>query len=212
VVAATLTPMSLAQMHGGFGPGAPGIRGFGPGGHHGPGFGGSLFLWGGPSYADYPAGSWAYAAPAPPVVIVQPPPAAAAPEPKPEPLLIEWQGDRYVRFRGQHESAEKSSPDYSEGSEIAPARLNKPVDRAPAPGDELPPAVLVYRDGHREETSNYVITDEILYARGDSKRGEFWTRTIRVSALDVPATLKANQENGVKFVLPSWPNEVVTRP
>ena len=39
-----------------------------------------------------------------------------------------------------------------------------------------------------------------------------WTRKIQIADSDVPATLKLNQERGLKFVLPASPNEVVMRP
>jgi hypothetical protein len=72
--------------------------------------------------------------------------------------------------------------------------------------------VLVYRDGHHEQVFDYVIANGNLYARGDYYRDGFWTKTVQLSALDIPATLRANSDAGVKFMLPSAPNEVVTRP
>jgi len=36
-----------------------------------------------------------------------------------------------------------------------------------------------------------------------------WNKTIELVALDLPQTVKANQERGVKFVLPDSPNHVV---
>jgi hypothetical protein len=201
-----------AQTRGGFG----GFRN-GGGFHSGTGFGGyysnrlgrGLAWYGDPFfYADYPSQPAVYEPPASPVVIVQPASAAAPAEPKPEPLMIEWQGDRYVRFSGQHE-ATNSSLDYSEAPR---AEIKTSSAQTQASRTELSPVVLVYRDGHREEVSDYVIANGNLYAHGDYWRDGFWTKTVQLSALDIPATLRANSASGVNFVLPSGPNEVVTRP
>jgi len=77
---------------------------------------------------------------------------------------------------------------------------------------ELPPVVLVYRDGHRESVGEYSIIGGTLYTSADYWQSGSWTRRIPISTLDVPSTLAANREAGVKFMLPSGPNVVVTRP
>lgn len=199
---AAFVPVAPAQSRGGFGFG--GFRNGGFGGPPGRGFGRSLVFFGDP-FLDANYASRPYETVSPPLVIIQPPTAAATPpEPKAEPLLIEWQGDRYVRYSGQHQST-ANSLDYSRAGE-SPSVLARS-----SPG-ELPPATLVYRDGHQEKVSDYVIASGNLYARGDYYRDGFWTKTVQLSALDLPATLAANSASGVKFVLPSGPNEVVTRP
>jgi hypothetical protein len=71
---------------------------------------------------------------------------------------------------------------------------------------------LVFRDGHKEEVRDYSIADGVLYARGDFYTDGYWNKNISLSSLDVAQTLQANAERGVKFVLPSAPNEVITRP
>jgi hypothetical protein len=76
----------------------------------------------------------------------------------------------------------------------------------------MPPAVLIYRDGHREEVTHYAIIGQALYTRADYWTTGTWTRTIQLAELDLPATLKANHERSVKFDLPSSPDEVVIRP
>jgi len=123
------------------------------------------------------------------------------PERPTEPLLIEWNGDRFVRY-GETQSAAKS-PDYVEaasGKNLPPQALSH----------DLPPATLVFRDGHREQVNDYVITRGVLYARGNGYTQN--SRNIQLSALDLGTTFRANQDNGVKFVLPERPNDVVTRP
>jgi hypothetical protein len=156
-------------------------------------------------YADYPFDSFA-AEPAPPTVSVRST-TETPQEPKPAPLLIELRGDKYVRFGGGREVA--APPDYAAESKL----MSAPRRVVASPGTvEVPPAVLVYRDGHREEVSDYAIVGTVMYARGDYWKNGYWTKNIQLSALNIPATMKTNLDHGVKFALPAGPNEVVTRP
>jgi hypothetical protein len=217
LLAVIFAPIAMAQMRGpGLSmPGARGSSGFGhsigvsfagrPHSHWlGPG---AIFL-GDPFYADYPVAPVTI----PPQFVVVPPPAAAdAPlETKPEPLMIELQGNRYVRFGGRQQSAERgmnAAPDYAEAE-----TGNSPRVAPPPIQPEPPPTVLVFRDGHREQVPEYAIVGSILYASGDYWQSGQWTKNIQLSTLNIPATMKANHDNGVRFLLPSAPNEVVTRP
>jgi hypothetical protein len=158
-------------------------------------------------YTDYPFQQFA-AEPASPQVLVMRSPADTPQESKSEPLLIELRGDRYVRFGGVQKPARGTNalPDYAE--ELP----TKSSARAVSKTTELPPAMLVYRDGHQEEVSDYAIVGTVMYVRGDFWQNGYWTKNIQLSALNIPATMKTNQDNGVKFVLPAGPNEVVTRP
>jgi hypothetical protein len=195
LLAAVLSPMSVAQMRG-----RPGIAAGGPQFRHfrSNGFGYPLF------YADYGAESAALS-PAPPVVVEK---RVFQPEPKPEPILIEWHGDRFVRYGGAQTGAR--SPDYAEAASATTPAVK--VGARSEISHEVPPAILIYRDGHREEVRDYVITRGVLYARSDYSQDGSWMRNIQLAALDLGATLKANQDRGTRFVLPAGPNEVVTRP
>jgi hypothetical protein len=131
-------------------------------------------------------------------------------------LLIEWQGDRYVRFGGTEETRERGTsthPDYAEPTitklPTKPAMSATQKERSESPGGELPLAVLVYRDGHREEIPDYAIADGMIYVRGNNWQNGYWTKRIPLSALDALATMQANQQRGVKFMLPSAPNVVI---
>jgi hypothetical protein len=59
------------------------------------------------------------------------------------------------------------------------------------------PTVLVFRDQHRVETSNYAIANNKLYILDPNGRS-----TVALSELDIPATVKANEDRGVEFRLP----------
>lgn len=125
------------------------------------------------------------------------------------PLLIEWRGDRYVRFGGTEETAQRGAsahPDYSESTQAKSAVSSPPQSRAQA---ETQPAVLVYRDGHREDIHDYVIADGVVYARDSSWQNGYRTRQLPLSALDPSATMQANQERGIKFMLPSASDVVI---
>jgi hypothetical protein len=167
---------------------------------------GAVFL-GDPFYADYPVAPLTI-----PTQYVDAPPAATAvppPETKSEPLMIELQGNQYVRFGGRLPSQDRNSnaePNYPE----AETRTDVKVPSRPAHA-ELP-TVLIFRDGHRELIPEYAIVGSTLYANGDYWQSGQWTKNIQLSALNIPATMKANHDNGVSFTLPSAPNEVVTRP
>jgi len=72
--------------------------------------------------------------------------------------------------------------------------------------------VLVFRDGHQEEIEKYTIIGPVIYAQADYWSTGSWRRKVAIADLDIPATLKLNQERGGKFSLPSGPNEVIFRP
>jgi hypothetical protein len=175
------------------------------------------FLWGGSYlYPEYPPEPASAQAAAPQVVVVQVPaaPAAEPPEqPKPEPLLIEWQGDRFVRLSGANGTAERASHapvDYAE-SKAAKAPSTR-TSNSTKPAGELRPVVLVYRDGHREEIRDYTIADGTIYAQGNYWTDGYWNKKIRLTALNLPATEKASEERGANFALPTSPNEVIVGP
>jgi hypothetical protein len=146
-----------------------------------------------------------------------------------EPLMIELQNGRYVHVKstpidGEAEPlkfANNSSPENSRSSKEmkavgTKAVVTKSIQPTSAPqmiaAAPLPPAVLVFRDGHSEEVRDYTIADGMLYARGDYYTDGYWSKKIDLANLNVAETLQANNERSVKFVLPSAPNEVITRP
>ena len=67
----------------------------------------------------------------------------------------------------------------------------------PAPESQQSPTTLVFKDGHQVEVENYAIVAQTLY---DLSPGH--PRKIALSALDLPATEKQNDDRGVTFQLP----------
>jgi hypothetical protein len=229
-------PLCAAQRRGGMGrAAAAGHARFARGGASGRGLHRGRWPLTGDGFLGYPYSGYDYADPyldlagssdnsyesAPQVVAVQPASAGVATRPtRLAPLLIEWQGDRYVRFGGaavKEEDGGAAHPDYAEhhpesavtgrtSSAIRRQRSDlSPVD----PPKDLPPTVLVYRDGHREEIPDYAIADGVIYIRGGDWQSGAWTKQIPLSALDAAATVQANQERGAKFMLPSASNVVI---
>lgn len=145
----------------------------------------------------------------------QPAPAVAVSKPG---LVLELQGDHWVRLTnyGELQTGQQSSqPALEPGSKTQPSRMppsNPRRNQALEPTGTLPPAVLVFRDGHKEEITKYTIVGTTLCTSSDYWNSGTWTRKIQIAELDVPETLKLNQERGAKFTLPSGPNEVVMRP
>jgi hypothetical protein len=166
--------------------------------------------WGDPFYSDYV--NTAPVANQPPVMILQAPqsaPVAPAPAPS-QPLMIELRGDRYVRISGEESSgAQMIDPTLALRSE--PSGPSAAVRHA-ANDVQLPIAVLLFRDGHREETTSYTIADGVLYVSASPYTGGPWIRKVELTLLDLAETIRSNQSRGIKFQLPSAPNEVLVGP
>jgi hypothetical protein len=69
---------------------------------------------------------------------------------------------------------------------------------APQPEDAGPPTTLVYRDGHKTELRNYAIVGSNLLDLTKSPV----IKKIPLASLDLDATRRENEENGVDFYLP----------
>jgi hypothetical protein len=140
-------------------------------------------------------------------------PAPAASAPPIEPLLIEWRVDHFERMTLSEKTSteEQGGPDYSEKSTPRSSVPGRKDALQPSPR-ELPPTVLVFRDGRKEEVSSYTIMSGTIYSKADYWSSGSWTKKIQIADLDVPATLKLNQEHGLKFELPAGPNEVFVSP
>jgi len=148
----------------------------------------------------------------PPMIILQAPPGQQVSERSPslsQPLLIELQGDRYVRVGG-----DETSQTELKVIDPTPDALRQSSGNAPraVPAREMPRSVLVFADGRREQVSEYTIADGILYARSDYFTTGSWNRKIELSSLNLAETIKSNQSQGLRFQLPSAPNEVIVGP
>ncbi len=84
----------------------------------------------------------------------------------------------------------------------APTMQSTPIPDA-RPGE---PTVLVYRDGHRQEITNYAIMGDTVYVFDKGRK------KIALADLDVQATIKANDDQGLEFKVPTSPKKHTTLP
>lgn len=199
---ATLAAQRMGSTHfrGGFSnfSGHFGQRGFPRGGYYPVG----LFD---PFYADYLSDGYPVSS-QPQMILLQPRGPSAAPEPSlapSQPLMIELQGDRYVQVSGDQPSRAQV---------IDPMPVRDSESRSAGTRSQSVSAVLVYRDGHRQETSSYTIADGVLYASADYATTGAWNQKIALSSLNVPETVATNSSRGLHFQLPAAPNEVIVGP
>jgi hypothetical protein len=75
----------------------------------------------------------------------------------------------------------------------------RPVPDAPLEPPQ-PDTVLIFKDGHKQQISNYAIVGANLFDLSNGRR-----QKIALSDLDVAATQKANEDQGVDFKLPGIP-------
>jgi hypothetical protein len=83
----------------------------------------------------------------------------------------------------------------AEAAPPQPALLEQPsIARDVKPRE---PTVLVFRDGHQQEVTNYAIMGQTVYVLDDR------TQKIPLANLDVPGTVKANDDRGMEFKIPA---------
>lgn len=135
----------------------------------------------------------------PEVIVIQAPtPAAPAVKEEPKlitPLMIELQDGQFVRSDKTAKSVQQVAV--------------KTISIAKTSPRVIVPATLIFRDGHREQVREYTVADGAIYAHGDYWTDGYWNKKILLSALDVTATLSANQTAGSHFELPTAPNVVI---
>ena len=74
----------------------------------------------------------------------------------------------------------------------------QPRPASSQPAQPQPESVLVFRDGHRQEVSNYAIVGDTLY---DLSSGR--PHKIALADLDLTATAKENDDRGIDFKVPA---------
>jgi hypothetical protein len=77
-------------------------------------------------------------------------------------------------------------------------RLQADVEARNHPKSEEPATALVFRDQHVEEVHNYAIARGTLWVLNDHQAG----KKIPLAQLDIPATIKMNDDRGVDFQVP----------
>jgi hypothetical protein len=161
-------------------------------------------------YPDYESD---FADEAPLEIVQVPEPSAPAPERKPaESLMIELQGDHWVRITNYGESQIDEQSGVAEAKRESNAGFASRRTEPVVAQAELPAAVLVFRDGRTEEVKKYMIVGTTIYTGQDYWSTGSWTQKVQIAELNIPETLKLNLDRGTRFSLPSGPNEVMIRP
>jgi hypothetical protein len=80
--------------------------------------------------------------------------------------------------------------------------LNPPREQVSRQASEpvvaQPSTVLIFKDGHQQEISNYAIVGATLYDLSDGR-----SKKVQLADLDLTATMKENDQRGVEFQLPA---------
>ena len=98
------------------------------------------------------------------VVVMQPAQQPAAVASPIEPLLMEYHDGLWVRIPNNGQQAEypqSTQPNSGQASGLRPV-VTAPKETAQAP-TELPPTLLVFRDGRQEEVKKYTIIGSVIY-------------------------------------------------
>ncbi len=129
--------------------------------------------------------------------------------------MIELQGGRYVRISGEDTSTaemKQIGPTIPVHAPISPRPGKHSITVTHSPAAQQLPTILLFRDGHREEVSDYTIADGTLFTKSNYYTDGSWNKKIALSSLNLPDTINANESRGIKFQLPTAPNEVIVRP
>ena len=102
-------------------------------------------------------------------------------------IIVEQPPAQSYRAAADDTQAVMAPPPPAIQEQLSPAREAKPRE----------PTVLVFRDGHQQEVSNYAIMGQTVYVLDDR------TQKIPLANLDVSATVKANDDRGMEFKIPA---------
>jgi hypothetical protein len=82
------------------------------------------------------------------------------------------------------------------------AGLSRPTEqnseKSSQPVAAQPRTLLIFKDGHQQEILNYAIVGSTLYDLSDGR-----SKKVQLADLNLPATVKENDERGVEFQLPA---------
>jgi hypothetical protein len=126
--------------------------------------------------------------------------------------MIELQNGRYVRVNSTAANGDALPLASSPALEATPSGTHstRPSSTPPliATSSEHfpPPAVLIFRDGHREEVRDYTIADGFLYARGDYYTDGYWNKKDR-SLHSQPEPNPASQRRSQRQLRPPFSPE-----
>jgi hypothetical protein len=98
----------------------------------------------------------------------------------------------YNGYNGMYDPSDRQA--YAAPPSAPPPAPDPPADAKPGE-----PSVLIFRDGHQQEVTNYAIMGDSVYVFDKAHK------KIALADLDVPATVKANDDRGLEFKVPASP-------
>jgi hypothetical protein len=120
------------------------------------------------------------------------------------PTIFDRRGSGNPAPNDYHAANPRTAAPTPPGSVATPALATNSIAPTPAPERAPEPIViaqpstlLIFKDGHKQEVSNYAIVGSYLFDLTPGHRLK-----IALSDLDLPATQKANDDQGVDFKLP----------
>jgi hypothetical protein len=94
-------------------------------------------------------------------------------------------------------------PDPAPDPAPAVASIPSIPERPDPPVVSQPNTILIFKDGHKQQVGNYAIVGTNLFDLSPGRR-----QKIALGDLDLPATQKANDDQGVDFKLPEVPSGI----
>jgi hypothetical protein len=113
---------------------------------------------------------------------------------RPGPTIFDSHGAssrEYARPGGEEDYRSRSE---AEAASAKPAQEPEPQQ----PPEDQPTTVLVFKDGRQMEVENYVIAGSTLYDLSEGR-----SKKVALAELDLPATVKQNDDRGVEFKIPA---------
>jgi hypothetical protein len=103
-----------------------------------------------------------------------------------------------MRMRRQQEA--EAAGDQDVNQDVYARRAPRPVSDDPQSTPIIPATVLIFRDQRRQEVHNYAIVGQTLWSFAPQH-----TQRIPLADLDLTATARANEDQGVTFRVPAAP-------
>ncbi len=104
--------------------------------------------------------------------------------------------------RAYESRLQQADEDYRKDLNTRQEPLERPQEQASAqPVADQPSTVLIFKDGHQVEVGNYAIVGTTLYELNDGR-----SKKVQLADLDLPATVKENDDRGVEFQVPPQAN------
>jgi hypothetical protein len=107
----------------------------------------------------------------------------------------DWNEENLAENTYRQQQADREQDAYARRSYSRQSTQPQPSDQQQQAN--VPPTVLIFRDQHQKEVTNYAIVGQTLWNFTPQRKEK-----IPLADLDIPATVKANDDRGVSFTVP----------